>query len=344
MRALTLTGNPSSVHAPGRKARAVIEDAREAIAALTGAAPSEVIFTSGGTEALALALRGLPPGPSLISSIEHPCVRAAAPDAREITVSAGGTVDLAHLERLLAESPAVAVVAIMLANNETGVIQPIKDVVRLARAAGAMVVCDAVQAVGKIPVDLQDLGVDALALSAHKWGGPQGVGALVMRHPERLLPILPGGGQERGKRGGTQNTPGIAGLGAAARAVLEQGVTEQQHIQTLHDRLENGILSIAPRARIWGRTEKRLPNTTCVELDGVNQQRQVMTLDLAGISISAGSACSSGKVAPSPVLLAMGASESQARNTIRISLGWASRDSDVDAFLAAWAPLARAAT
>ncbi|NKD76690.1 cysteine desulfurase [Haematospirillum sp. H1815] len=342
-RTLQLTGNPSSVHNPGRKARAIVEDAREAVAQLVGAVPSQVIFTSGGTEALALALQGSPPGPRLVSSIEHPCVRVATPEATDIAVTQGGIVDLEHLENLLRTIPAPALVAVMLANNETGVIQPVRDVVRIAHATGAKVVCDAVQAVGKIPVDFQSLDVDTLALSGHKWGGPQGIGALITRTPEQLVPLFAGGGQERGKRGGTPNTPGIAGLGAAAEAALNQGQAERERILRLRNNLESRIAALAPGARIWGHAENRLPNTTCVELKGVNQQRQIMTLDLAGIAVSAGSACSSGKTAPSPVLAAMGASESQARDTIRISLGWNSQESDIEAFLTAWSPLARAA-
>lgn len=338
---LAEVGNPSSVHAFGRRARSRLEDAREAVARLVGARPEQVIFTSGGTEAAVLALHGLPAGPRLVSAVEHPCVLEAAPEAERIPVTVDGVVDVGWLAARLQRAPAPAVVAVMFANNETGVLQPVAEVAALARAAGALTFCDAVQGPGKVTVDMETLGVDALSLSAHKIGGPQGVGALVVREAGPLAPLVRGGGQERGKRGGTPNLPGIAGFGAAARAIAAGECVSC--LSDLRARLEDGIRRVAPQAVLWGAGASRLPNTTCVGLPGVDQQRQLMALDLAGVAVSAGSACSSGKVAPSHVLQAMGASETQAREAIRVSLGWRNTAADVDRFLEAWTPLARQA-
>jgi cysteine desulfurase len=330
--ALRLGGNPSSVHSVGRAARALVEDAREAVARLVSGRPDQVTFTSGGTEAVALALHPFRGGPALVSAIEHPCVLDALPGAERIPVTADGVVDLGWLADRLTRDPRPAMVAVMLANNETGVLQPIAEVAALARAAGAVMFCDAVQGPGKIAVSLDALGVDMLALSAHKMGGPQGVGALIARAPDTVQALVRGGGQERGRRGGTHNTPGIAGFGAAAAASAPD-------ISALRDRMEAAILRRAPQARIWGLGAPRLPNTTCVGLPGVDQQRQVMALDLAGVAISAGSACSSGKLAPSHVLTAMGATPDQARQAVRISLGWRSTVEDVDRCVETWARL-----
>lgn len=336
--ALAVVGNPSSVHGAGRRARALIEDAREAVADLAGARPQDVLFTSGGTEALALALHGLAgPGPRLVSAVEHPCVLAAAGEGPRIPVDGAGRVDLAALERLLAEV-APAVVAVQAANSETGVLQPLDAVAALTGAAGVPLVVDAVQAAGKM--DLTALPGQALAVSAHKIGGPQGVGALVLTGGRLSRPLIAGGGQERGWRGGTQNTPGIAGFGAAVRGAASWDVAA---LRALRDTLEAEIRSLAPAATIHGAEAPRLPNTTCVRLPGIDQQRQVMALDLAGVAVSAGSACSSGKVEPSHVLTAMGVPEAAARQAIRLSLGWTSTRADIDAFLTAWAPMAERA-
>lgn len=340
--ALSRPGNPSSVHAAGRAARALLEDSRDAVAAAVGATARQVVFTSGGTEAMALALHGFAGQQVLLSGIEHPCTPAAAPQGERLAVTPDGVIDLAALERRLQAGP-VQAVAVMLANNETGVIQPIAEVTRLAHAHGAVVVCDAVQALGKIPVDFAALDVDHLILSAHKIGGPQGIGALIARVAETLPPLMTGGGQERGKRGGTHNLPGAAGFAAAARAVMQQGAAEQARMQSLRDRLERQVRALCPAVVIWGEHARRVPNTSCLGLPGVAQQRQIMTLDLAGIAVSAGSACSSGKLEPSAVLRAMGADDTTAREAIRVSVGWASTEADVDAFLAAYAPLAASA-
>jgi cysteine desulfurase len=338
-RALDHPGNPSSVHGFGRRARRLIEEAREQVAGLLGGPPEGVVFTSGGTEANVLAMRGWGRKRLLLSAIEHPSVLKTTA-AEIIAVETNGVVDLAALERSLTAEGAPALVAVMLANNETGVIQPIAEVARIAKAHGAVVHCDAVQAVGKIDVDLRFLGVDSLAVSAHKLGGPPGSGALLLADPDAVLdPLLYGGGQEWRRRAGTENLPGIAGFAAAVRAVrAESG--EAGRLAALRDRLESGVRDRAARAVIFGRDAPRLPNTACLAVPGVSAQTLLMGLDLAGVAVSAGSACSSGKVAASHVLEAMGET-ALAASAIRVSLGWASTDGDVDRFLDAFGVLAK---
>jgi len=329
--ALRAGGNPSSVHGAGRKARAIVDRARREVASLVGALPAETIFTSGGTEANNLALSGAGRRRVLVSAIEHDSVRRAAPQADILPVDSDGVLDLAALERALAASAEPALVSVMLANNETGVLQPIADVVRLARAAGALVHCDAVQGAGKVPVDLHGLGVDYLSLSAHKLGGPMGVGALVIRSGAPLRPDRRGGGQESNRRAGTENVPGIAGFGAAAtQAASGLDVT------ALRDRLEFSLVQIAAGAKVFGVKAPRIGNTTCISMPGVPAETQVMALDLAGVCISAGAACSSGKVQRSPVLEAMGVPAAEAGCATRISLGWNSEASDIERLIAAW--------
>lgn len=340
--ALTLVGNPSSVHAFGRRARACVEDAREAVAALVGASTENVIFTSGGTEAAALAMNGLKGGQRLVGAVEHACVlTAAGPQAVVLPVDDQGRVRLDGLEAALAQAGEAPVVAVQLANNETGVLQPVSDVVRMVHAVGGQVICDAVQAPGKIAVDFQALGVDAMMISAHKMGGPQGVGALIVRRTDRLTPLIAGGGQERGLRGGTLNTPGIAGFGAAARVVLAGSMSA---VQGVRDYLEAEIQRVAPAAVMFSAGADRLPNTLCVAVPGLDQQRQIMALDLAGIAVSAGSACSSGKIEPSHVLRAMNIPVPLARCAIRLSLGGGTTRTEVDRFIAAWAAMAERAS
>lgn len=332
--ALRAGGNPSSVHGVGRKARAIVDKARHKVAALVGASPAETIFTSGGTEANNLALSGTGRRRVLVSAIEHDSVRRAVPQAEILPVDGDGVLDLAALERVLAASVEPALVSVMLANNETGVLQPIADVVRLARAVGALVHCDAVQGAGKVPVDLHDLGVDYLSLSAHKLGGPTGVGALVVRDGAPLRPDRRGGGQESNRRAGTENVPGVAGFGAAAaQAACGLDVT------TLRDRLEFSLVQIAPGAKVFGVKAPRIGNTTCISMPGVTAETQVMAFDLAGVCISAGAACSSGKVQRSPVLEAMGVPAAEADCATRISLGWNSEAADIERLIAAWQSL-----
>jgi cysteine desulfurase len=324
--ALRAGGNPSSVHRTGRAARARIDAARRQVAGLVGALPSEVVFTSGGTEANNMVLTGTGRTRLLISAVEHESVSKTAPQAEVIPVDRNGVVDLAALERML-DGPTSTLVSVMFANNETGVLQPIADVVRLARTAKALVHCDAVQGAGKIPVDLHGLGVDYLSLSAHKLGGPTGVGALIVREGAPFSTDRRGGGQESNRRAGTENGAGIAGFGAAAE--VSRGGLD---MAGLRDRLEAGL----PEAKVHGAAAPRLPNTSCLSMPGVKAETQVMALDLAGVCVSAGAACSSGKVTRSTVLSAMGVEPVEAETAIRISCGWNTVSEDIDCLIAAW--------
>ena len=338
--ALAEPGNASSVHGPGRRARRLIEAARARVAALAGAEPAWVTFTSGGTEANNMALKGLPAARILVSAGEHDSVLQAVPEAARIPLTPDGVVDLDALAAALQGTPEGTLVSVMLANNETGVLQPISEVVGLARAAGAWVHCDAVQAAGKVPLDMAALGVDLLTLSAHKLGGPQGAGALLARPELPLKPLLQGGGQERRRRAGTENLPGIAGFGAAAETALE-ALSQAQGLVELRDRFEREIKLIASDIKVFGAAAPRLPNTACVAVAGLGAETQLMALDLAGVAVSSGAACSSGKVQPSHVLTAMGATAEEAGSAIRVSLGWASTPADIDRLLAAWGDLYR---
>jgi len=338
VQAMELVGNSSSVHRFGRLARRWVEDAREAVAALAGGAAGRVIFTSGGTEANNLALRGTGRPRLLISAGEHDSVLQAVPEAELIPLTGDGRVDPEEVTRRLAADPRPALVSVMLANNETGVIQPIQEIAARAHQAGALVHCDAVQAAGKIPLDMAALDVDLLSLSAHKLGGPQGVGALLAAEEVSLRPLLRGGGQERGRRAGTENLPGIAGFGAAAQAAAAE-LADFGQVGRLRDDLERRVTDWAPSARVFGAAAPRLANTSCLTMPGVGAETQVMALDLAGVAVSAGSACSSGKVRPSHVLAAMAVAEPEAGWAIRVSLGRHSQAEDVDAFLEAWMAL-----
>jgi cysteine desulfurase len=336
-------GNPSSVHAAGRRARAVVEDAREAVAAMVNAQPQHVVFTGSGTEANALALRGLKAANRctavLGAGIEHPSVLAHIPESNIIAVDADGVIDLAVLERELATRTAPVLVTLMFANNETGVLQPVARAVELARKYGALIHCDAVQAAGKAVIDMRALGVDTLSVSAHKIGGIKGVGAVIMRGGVDMATDIPGGGQERRRRAGTEIVPGIAAFGAAARHV-QTLLDDAPRIKALRDTLESEMQKSAVGATVFGGKAARLSNTTCVALAGVTSETQVMRLDLAGVAVSAGSACSSGKIAPSHVLLAMGVAADVAKAAIRVSLGWSTTQADLDRFLKVWLPLA----
>jgi cysteine desulfurase len=332
--ALKAGGNPSSVHRAGRAARGRIDAARRQVAALVGAMPSEVVFTSGGTEANNLAITGTGCMRVLASAVEHDSVLKAAPDAEIIPVDGEGVIDLAALERMLASSKAPALVSVMFANNETGVLQPIADVVRLARVSGALVHCDAVQGAGKAPVDLHGLGVDYLSLSAHKFGGPTGIGAFVVRGNAPFVTDRRGGGQESNRRAGTENVAGIVGFGAAAEAARD-GLD----VEALRHRLETALLAIAPEARVFGAGAKRLGNTICISMPDVKAETQVMALDLAGVCVSAGAACSSGKVTRSAVLSAMGVSPALADTALRISFGWNTEAEDIERLIGAWRDL-----
>jgi cysteine desulfurase len=336
--ALTRCGNASSVHRFGREARRALEAARAEVAALVGAAPAAIVFTSGGSEANQLALRGVAGRRVLVSAIEHDSVRAAASDAAVFFVTQWGMVDLDALERALAAEARPALVSLMLANNETGVIQPVAEAARIAHAKGALVHCDAVQAAGKLPVDMTALGVDLLTISAHKLGGPQGVGALAVAGGVDLAAQQTGGGQERGRRAGTANLPGIVGFGAAC-ALARRRPGDDAALAGLRDDAQRRLTAIAPEAPVYGAGAARLANTLCLGMPGVAAATQVMALDLAGVMVSAGSACSSGKVRRSHVLDAMGVPADAAESAIRISLGWSTTEADIDQLVEAWGAL-----
>ena len=338
--ALGCCGNPSSVHRRGRLAREAIESARAEIAALVAASPEDVVFVSGGTEANHLALRGCGRERVLVSAVEHDSVRRAVPAAEPVPVDRDGVVDLDALDGLLSADVRPALVSVMLANNETGVVQPVSAVAALARAHRALFHCDAVQAAGKMRLDLDGIDADLVTLSAHKLGGPPGVGALVARDTVDLLPMLRGGGQERGRRAGTENLPGIAGFGAAATAARTE-IAVYDAVRRWRDMLEAEIAAAAPAAVVLGAAAPRLPNTSAIALPGIAAETQVIALDLDGVMVSAGAACSSGKVGPSHVLAAMAVPAELAAATIRVSLGWETSEADIERFLGSWLGLYR---
>ena len=333
--ALGRCGNPSSVHRWGRAARRQIEAAREDVAALLDAPAEGVIFTSGGTEANHLALLGCGRSRILVSAVEHSSVLQAAPGAERIPVDGNGIVDLGMLAALLDADPMPALVSVMLANNETGVIQPVRAIAALAHARGALFHCDAVQAAGKTALSLADIGADLVTLSAHKLGGPPGVGAVAAAAGIELTPLLRGGGQERSRRAGTENLPGIAGFAAAARASLA-GIAEYERVRRLRDALEEAL---SPAAIVIGADAARLPNTAALAMPGMPAETQIIAFDLAGVMVSAGAACSSGKVGPSHVLSAMRVASDVANSTIRVSLGWTTTKDDIAHFIDAWRAL-----
>ena len=339
--ALASWGNPSSVHRRGRVARRIIERAREEIAGLLGGVdPRGVVFVSGGTEANNLALLGTDRERVLVSAVEHDSVRQVLPTAEMIPVDRDGVVALDALDRLLAADPRPALVSVMFANNETGVIQPVGEIASLARRYGALFHCDAVQAAGRLALDAGAIGADLISLSAHKLGGPPGVGALVVIGDLDLASLLRGGGQERGRRAGTENVPGIAGFAVAAREAAAD-IAAYDRVRALRAELESQIATAAPEAVIYGTGVLRLPNTSAIAMPGVAAETQVIALDLDGVRVSAGAACSSGKVGPSHVLAAMGVEAALAASTIRVSLGWSSSEADIAQFLHAWTALRR---
>jgi cysteine desulfurase len=347
---LELTGNPSSVHAEGRRARAVVERARAQVAALAGCVPQAVVFTSGGTEAANWALTpdwlfGKVPtqlSRAYLSATEHACVlvggRFAANAIERFATRPDGRADLDDLAHRLERHDANAgrpLVALMAANNETGIVQPVAEAVALTHRHGGVVICDAVQAAGRVALAPLTDGADAVLLSAHKIGGPQGCGALIMQAPDRApARLMAGGGQEFGRRSGTENVAAIAGFGAAAEAALT-GLTSTTVQASLRQRLEAGVLAATPDAVIIGADAARLSNTSLIARPRLSAETLVIQLDLAGIAVSAGAACSSGKVARSHVLEAMGQGD-LAGSAIRVSLGAATEAHDIDAFLAAW--------
>jgi cysteine desulfurase len=353
--ALALDGNPSSVHAEGRAARRIMEQAREQVAALVAARPADVFFTSSGTEANMLALTPAIETPDekeprdrlLISAIEHSSVRTGGRFRRDavtdVPVDAGGRVDLAALREAMSGTRR-PLVSIMLANNETGVVQLAAEAAAIVHAAGGLLHVDAVQAIGRIAVDIGALDADVLTLSAHKIGGAKGVGALVRRSEDFHIaePLIRGGGQERGMRAGTENVAGIAAFGAAAAAVRGDFTAEAARMAALRNALEAGLKAISPQAVIFGTEAERLPNTTLFAVEGLKAETAVIAFDLEGVAVSSGAACSSGKVQPSHVLAAMGVSPALVRGAVRVSLGWTTTESDIERFLTAWRKLATA--
>jgi cysteine desulfurase len=348
--ALELCGNPSSVHAEGRSARKLVENARTIIANAVGALPRNVVFTSGGTEANALALRpglrrgsGAPVERLLVSAIEHASVLAggsfSAKIIETIPVTSSGLIDLGCLRALLVGRPP-ALVSIMLANNETGALQPVAEAAEIVRDKGCLMHVDAIQAFGKVSFNINALNADLVTLSAHKIGGPKGAGALVLAEGlTGLEPLLRGGGQELSRRAGTENVAGIAGFGAAVKAALEALETDTNRLQALRDKLESGLRQ-TPGAIIFSDAARRLPNTTLFTVPGLRAETAVIGFDLAGVAVSSGSACSSGKVQPSHVLQAMGFGPELAQGAVRLSLGWSTGDADIDLCLEAWRKLA----
>ena len=342
--ALALTGNPSSVHAEGRAARAAIDAAREQVAALVGSRPEDVILTGGGTEANALALYPRPGNDwnYFVSAIEHPSVLAnVSAENRQIPVNSDGVVDLDWLAAALEETGENAgrpFVSLMLANNETGAIQPVRRAAEIVHATGGVIHTDAVQAPGRIPLDINELGVDLLTLSAHKIGGPKGVGALVIRRGTAIEPMLKGGGQEGRRRAGTENVAGIVGFGIAAEMAREYAGNARK-LEDLRRQLEEGARSLVAETVVVSAAVPRLPNTSCIAVAGAKAETLVIGLDLEGVAVSAGSACSSGKVEASHVLTAMGLDPEIAAGAIRVSLGFSTRNTDIQVFLEAWSGL-----
>jgi cysteine desulfurase len=344
-----LPGNPSSVHAEGRKARRLVEEARANVAGAVGAIPQNVIFTSGGTEANALALTpglrraaGVPVQRLLVSAIEHASVLAGGRFAAEaigtVGVTRSGLLDLDRLRAAL-EGGAPALVSVMLANNETGAIQPVAEAAAIVHAAGGLLHVDAIQALGKISFDFKAMNADLVTLSAHKIGGPKGVGALVLAEGVLgLEPLLRGGGQELGHRAGTENVAGIAGFGAAVKAAMGVLAQDAARLESLRDRLEAGLRQTSGMIVFSGEVP-RLPNTTLFTVPGLKAETAVIGFDLASVAVSSGSACSSGKVAPSHVLEAMGFGPELAQGAVRLSLGWSTSDADIDRCLEAWRKL-----
>lgn len=323
--------NASSVHSFGREGRKIIETAREQIAALIGAPVNQIIFNSGATEGNNTVLRHFADERILTSAIEHPSVLKAVEGSQTIPVHKDGTLDLNALETALKENP-TALVSLMLVNNETGVIQPVAEASALAHKHGALFHCDAVQAAGRIPVNMAELGIDFLTLSAHKIGGPQGVGALALGLCGMTPTLLHGGGQEKRARAGTENVAGIAGFGIAAQLALSELKAYQDKTAALQNKLERALTNVI----IHGQNARRAPNTTLASLPGASSETLLMALDLDGIAVSNGSACSSGRVDPSHVLNAMGASDEEATSAIRISTGWNTTEKDIDRFVEVW--------
>ena len=330
--------NASSVHAEGRAARQSLERARAQVAALAGARPRNVYFTSGATEANNWVLRGATGRPTLVAATEHPSVLHASAGPR-IPVQCSGLLDLDALDSMLAEAEQPMLVSVMLVNNETGVIQPTRAIADIAHRHGALMHGDAVQAAGRIVIDMAELGLDYLTLSSHKLGGPQGIGALVTGASIDPQPWTLGGTQESRRRAGTENVAGAVGFGVAAE-LAQHAVAGQMRLANLRDAMERQLTAAVPELIVTGRDAPRSGNTSMVALPGLLAETQLMAMDIEGIAVSSGAACSSGKVEPSHVLTAMGYDALTGKSAIRVSMGWTTTDDDVDQFIASWQKLA----
>lgn len=339
-------GNPASMHGEGRAARALVEQARERVATLTGSAPGEVVFTSGGSEAIAAAVRGVcdraPTGLRriVVSAVEHSAVLESARQAAQrgfvVVKVPCGREGRVHTDRFRMHlGPDVALAALQWANNETGVLQPVEEIGAACREGGVAFLVDAVQAVGKVPIDPRKVCVDLMAVSGHKIGGPQGTGALIVREGLALAPLI-GGAQEQRRRGGTPSVSALSGFGAAAGAVLARSKEERARVLRLRAKIETRLRELFPEIRFHGQAAPRVPNTVNFALAGVPGETLVIALDLAGFAVSTGSACASGAVEPSHVILEMGYDEDEARGAVRVSLGWNTVGADVDRFLEAF--------
>lgn len=323
-------GNPSSPHFLGRKLRAYVDNARKDILKAVGG--QRLVFTSGGTEANGLALSGVGPVPILVSSIEHPSVLKAVSHPHLIPVTVEGIVDLEALEKILASFDTPGLLSIMLVNNETGVIQPVREVAHLAACKGWKVHTDACQALGHIPFSFEDLNVDMMTLSSHKCGGPVGIGALILKENLRLQPLVRGGGQEYGMRSGTLSAPLTLGFATALKEALHEQRTHTQRLRGLQEKIEKAL----PKAIVYGKDSPRTAHVSCIGMPSVSSELQLMAFDLKGIAVSAGAACSSGTMKGSHVLGAMGIPSKEAQRAIRVSMGWNTQENDIDAFIEEW--------
>ena len=328
-RAMAVDGNPSSVHGFGRAARRIMEGARENLARLIRANPEDILFTSGATEANNALLGGLTLNRVFVSAVEHDSVLAVVPDAVRLPVLANGLLDLARLDQMIAGAATPFLVSVQWVNNETGVIQPVEEISLIVRRHGGWLHIDAAQALGKVPVNLCSLDVDAVSLSGHKVGAPIGIGALVLRWDMPVTPWLHGGGQERRRRAGTENLIGIAGFAAATRAAIDQ-LDQMAIFAEWRAGVEQYLLEKYADTVILGRDAPRVGNTLCFARPGQPSQNQVMKMDLRGLAVSAGSACSSGKVKPSHVAKAMGYEDDVAGSVLRISFGWNNAEDDLE--------------
>lgn len=333
--ALQHVGISTSTHKPGKETRQMIEAAREQVAKLVNGSFEGVIFTSGATEANNLFLKGVKTKRWIISGIEHSSMLKPVPEAELVPVSKDGVIDLNALEDMLKKDASPTLVSIMLVNNETGVIQPVREAAQIAHKYGAIMHTDAVAAAGKIQIDMQELGVDFLTLSGHKMGAPAGAGALVMAGCTQITPQIAGGTQEKRLRSGTLNTSGVVAMGVAADYATKH-IADNQRFALLRDKIENEITKTSKEAVIFGAKAPRVANTTFIGLPGITSDVQMMALDLAGIAVSGGASCGSGTIAPSHVLKAMGVPDNLSNAAIRISLGWKTTEAEIDTFIRHW--------